>query len=76
MSVASDQMEESVDHHHHQQQQQQQQHVMNHNITTHHLKQYFFPTENVPRLSASDPLASQLIAEEVSGGCWDACVVK
>lgn len=55
MSVASDQMEESVEH---------KQHVVNHNHTAHHLKQYFFPTEHVPRLSASDPLASQLIAEE------------
>lgn len=38
----------------------------NHNHTTNHLRQYFFPSEPIPRLSISDPLASQLISEEVS----------
>lgn len=57
MSGGSEDIEDNVDHHHN---------LTNHNHTSNHLKQYFFPTEPIPRLSVSDPLASQLISEEVS----------
>lgn len=43
-----------------------------HLANSNHLRQYFFPSEPIPRLSIDDPLASQLISEEVSalGGVY------
>lgn len=67
MSGDSDEREDAADPHHH------LANHNNHNHTTNHLRQYFFPCEPIPRLSISDPLASQLIAEEVSDyrcNCW------